>query len=184
MVLGQANLRDAIRWVVSLSMYAWSDIAAARSTLRSRASNTSFLTSLLSSSFGELTGRPNRYLQLTFRPRGWHLDEPRVLIDGQPMSGSIFDFGLYLFHNARELIARGSGPYYYLPKMEHHLEARLWNDMFCLATSKLSLPQGVIRATVLIETLPAAFQMEEILYELKEHSSGLNCGRWDYIFSL
>lgn len=100
------------------------------------------------------------------------------------MSGSIFDFGLYFFHNAKELIKRGAGPYFYLPKMEHHLEARLWNDIFCAATSKLGVPQGTIRATVLIETLPAAFQMEEILYELKEHSAGLNCGRWDYIFSL
>lgn len=123
-------------------------------------------------------------MKLTSRPRGWHLTEPRVLIDGQPMSGSLFDFGLYFFNNAAELIKRGSGPYFYLPKMEHHLEARLWNDVFALSTSKLGLPQGCIRGTVLIETLPAAFQMEEILYELKEHSSGLNCGRWDYIFSL
>ncbi|WVQ82824.1 malate synthase A [Cryptococcus sp. DSM 104549] len=120
---------------------------------------------------------------LLVRPRGWHLPEPRVVIDGTPMSGSLFDFGLYFFHNANELIKRGSGPYFYLPKMEHHLEARLWNDVFCLATSTLGVKQGVIRATVLIETLPAAFQMEEILYELKEHSAGLNCGRWDYIFS-
>lgn len=100
------------------------------------------------------------------------------------MSGSLFDFGLYFYHNAAELISRGFGPYFYLPKMEHHLEARLWNDVFCFSTSKLRVKQGTIRATVLIETLPAAFQMEEILYELKEHSSGLNCGRWDYIFSL
>jgi len=100
------------------------------------------------------------------------------------MSGSLLDFGLYFFHNAQELVNRGVGPYFYLPKMEHHLEARLWNDVFSLSTSKLGLPQGCARATVLIETLPAAFQMEEILYELKEHSSGLNCGRWDYIFSL
>ena len=117
-------------------------------------------------------------------PRGWHLDEPRLIVDGRPISGSLFDFGLYFFHNARELINRGVGPYFYLPKMEHHLEARLWNDVFCLATSQLGLKQRCIRATVLIETLPAAFQMEEILYELKEHSAGLNCGRWDYIFSL
>ena len=119
-----------------------------------------------------------------FSPRGWHLDEPRVLVDGQPVSGSLFDFAIYFYHNAAELIKRGFGPYFYLPKMEHYLEARLWNDVFYLATSKLGLPQGCIRATVLIETLPAAFQMEEILYELKEHSAGLNCGRWDYIFSL
>ena len=121
---------------------------------------------------------------LLIRPRGWHLDEPRLLIDGTPISGSLFDFGLYFFHNAAELLARNSGPYFYLPKMEHHLEARLWNDAFCLAQSSVGVRQGTIRATVLIETLPAAFQMEEILYELKEHSSGLNCGRWDYIFSL
>ncbi|ORX35126.1 malate synthase [Kockovaella imperatae] len=120
---------------------------------------------------------------LLVRPRGWHLDEPRILVDGSPVSGSLFDFSIYFFNNAAELIKRGYGPYFYLPKMEHHLEARLWNDVFCLATSKLGLPQGCIRATVLIETLPAAFQMEEILYELKEHSAGLNCGRWDYIFS-
>ena len=107
-----------------------------------------------------------------------------MLIDGQPISGSLFDFGLYFFNNAAELIKRGSGPYFYLPKMEHYLEARLWNDVFNLSTSKLGVKQGCIRGTVLIETLPAAFQMEEILYELKEHSSGLNCGRWDYIFSL
>jgi malate synthase len=118
------------------------------------------------------------------RPRGWHLTEPRMLIDGEPISGSLFDFGLYFFNNAAELIKRGYGPYFYLPKMEHYLEARLWNDVFSLSTSKLGLKQGCIRGTVLIETLPAAFQMEEILYELKEHSSGLNCGRWDYIFSL
>ncbi|KAK6904646.1 malate synthase A [Kwoniella mangroviensis CBS 10435] len=120
---------------------------------------------------------------LLVRPRGWHLPEPRLLIDGKPISGSLFDFGLYFFNNAAELLKRGSGPYFYLPKMEHHLEARLWNDVFSLATSHLGLQQGCIRGTVLIETLPAAFQMEEILYELKEHSSGLNCGRWDYIFS-
>ncbi|WVQ64250.1 malate synthase A [Kwoniella botswanensis] len=120
---------------------------------------------------------------LIVRPRGWHLPEPRLLIDGKPISGSLFDFGLYFFNNAAELLKRGSGPYFYLPKMEHHLEARLWNDVFSLATSHLGLQQGCIRGTVLIETLPAAFQMEEILYELKEHSSGLNCGRWDYIFS-
>ena len=117
------------------------------------------------------------------RPRGWHLLEKHVLVDGEPMSGGLFDFGLYLFHNARELLARGSGPYFYLPKMETHLEARIWNDVFKLAQDELGLPQGTIRATVLIETIPAAFEMDEILYELREHSAGLNCGRWDYIFS-
>ena len=116
-------------------------------------------------------------------PRGWHLDEPRVTVDNAPISGSIFDFALYFFHNARELVRRGSGPYFYLPKMEHYKEARLWNDIFAFSQSYIGIPQGTIRGTVLIETLPAAFQMEEILFELREHSSGLNCGRWDYIFS-
>ncbi|KAL5485145.1 hypothetical protein ACEPAI_7787 [Sanghuangporus weigelae] len=120
---------------------------------------------------------------LIVRPRGWHLNEARVSIDNKPVSASIFDFALYFFHNAKELVARGSGPYFYLPKMEHYLEARLWNDIFCFSQSYIGLPYGTIRATVLIETLPAAFQMEEILFELRTHSSGLNCGRWDYIFS-
>ena len=117
------------------------------------------------------------------RPRGWHLLEKHLLVDGEPISGGLFDFGLYFFHNAKELLARGSGPYFYLPKMESHLEARIWNDVFKLAQDELGLPQGTIRATVLIETIPAAFEMDEILYELREHSAGLNCGRWDYIFS-
>ncbi|KAF5381147.1 hypothetical protein D9757_009434 [Collybiopsis confluens] len=120
---------------------------------------------------------------LIVRPRGWHLDEPRVTIDNVPMSASLFDFGLYLYHNAQELVLRGHGPYFYLPKMEHYLEARLWNDVFIFSQSYLGMPLGTIRATVLIETLPAVFNMEEILYELRTHSSGLNCGRWDYIFS-
>ena len=120
---------------------------------------------------------------LFIRPRGWHLDERHVLVDGEPISGSIFDFGLYLFHNAKELLSRGSGPYFYLPKMESHLEARLWNDIFIRAEHKLELRQGAIKATVLIETILATFEMDEILYELREHSAGLNCGRWDYIFS-
>lgn len=120
---------------------------------------------------------------LLVRPRGWHLDEPRVKVDGEPLSGSLFDFGLYFFHNAAELVKRGHGPYFYLPKMEHHLEARLWNDVFQFSASYIRFPHGLIRATVLIETIPAVFQMEEILYELRDHSSGLNCGRWDYIFS-
>lgn len=120
---------------------------------------------------------------LFVRPRGWHLHEKHVFVDGAPISGSLFDFGLYFFHNAKELIARGSGPYFYLPKMESHLEARIWNDVFKLAQDELGIPQGSIRATVLIETIPAAFEMDEILYELRDHSSGLNCGRWDYIFS-
>ena len=120
---------------------------------------------------------------LFVRARGWHLDERHVRVDGEPMSGSLFDFGLYFFHNAKELLARGSGPYFYLPKLESHLEARLWNDIFIRAQQKLGLPQGTIKGTVLIETILASFEMDEILYELREHSAGLNCGRWDYIFS-
>ncbi|MEP7284415.1 MAG: malate synthase A, partial [Chloroflexota bacterium] len=120
---------------------------------------------------------------LMIRPRGWHLLEKHVLVDGQPVPGGIFDFGLYFFHNARRLLANGSGPYFYLPKLESHLEARLWNDIFILAQDELGIPQGTIRATVLIETILAAFEMDEILYELRDHSAGLNCGRWDYIFS-
>lgn len=117
------------------------------------------------------------------RPRGWHLIEKHVLIDGEPVPGGIFDFALYFFHNAKKLIAKGSGPYFYLPKMESHLEARLWNDVFVMAQKELGIPNGTIKATVLIETILGAFEMDEILYELRDHSSGLNCGRWDYIFS-
>ncbi|HEX9056020.1 MAG TPA: malate synthase A [Ktedonobacterales bacterium] len=120
---------------------------------------------------------------LLVRPRGWHLPEKHVLLNGQPISGSLFDFGLYFFHNAKESINRGAGPFFYLPKMQHHLEARLWNDVFNWSQDQLGIPRGTIKATVLIETLPAAFQMDEILYELRDHSAGLNCGRWDYIFS-
>ncbi|AEI77462.1 malate synthase AceB [Cupriavidus necator N-1] len=120
---------------------------------------------------------------LQVRPRGWHLDEKHVTIDGKRISGGIFDFALFLFHNAKEQIARGAGPFFYLPKMESHLEARLWNDIFVMAQNEISLPQGTIKATVLIETILAAFEMDEILYELREHSAGLNAGRWDYIFS-
>jgi malate synthase len=117
------------------------------------------------------------------RPRGWHLDEKHVLVDGRPVSGAIFDFALYFFHNAGELVARGTGPYFYLPKMESHFEARLWNDIFKQAQVELGVPQGTIKATALIETIVAAFEMDEILWELREHSAGLNIGRWDYIFS-
>ncbi|KAK9388678.1 malate synthase [Lipomyces mesembrius] len=120
---------------------------------------------------------------LIVRPRGWHLEEKHFVVDGEPISGSIFDFGLYFFHNAHELVKRGSGPYFYLPKMESHFEARLWNDIFKLSQDMIAMPRGTIRGTVLIETILAAFEMEEIIYELREHSSGLNCGRWDYIFS-
>jgi len=120
---------------------------------------------------------------LIARARGWHLEEKHFTVDGEPISGSLFDFGLYFFHNAKELVARGHGPYFYLPKMESHLEARLWNDVFNLSQDYIALPRGTIRGTVLIETITAAFEMDEIIYELRDHSSGLNCGRWDYIFS-
>jgi malate synthase len=121
---------------------------------------------------------------LVVRPRGWHLDEPRITVDGEAVAGGLVDFGLYLFHNAAELLARGSGPYFYLPKLESHREARLWNDVFTFAQGRLGIPHGTIRATVLIEHLLAAFEMDEILYELRDHAAGLNAGRWDYIFSL
>ena len=117
------------------------------------------------------------------RPRGWHLAEKHLLIDGTPIAGALFDFGLYLFHNHEALAARGSGPYFYLPKLESHLEARLWNEVIDYAEDTLGLARGTVRVTVLIETLPAAFEMDEILYELRDHCVGLNCGRWDYIFS-
>jgi malate synthase len=120
---------------------------------------------------------------LIVRPRGWHLLESHLMIDGEPCSGSLFDFGLYVFHNAKTQIAKGTGPYFYLPKLESHLEARLWNDVFVMAQKALGIPNGTIKVTVLIETLPAAFEMDEILFELKDHIVGLNCGRWDYIFS-
>ena len=155
-------------------------LSDAKLTLKSTASLTSLHRIPLSSSFGV-------YFCLCFAllrthpfisPRGWHLEEPRVLIDNEPVSGAIFDFALYFFHNAKELVARGFGPYFYLPKMEHYKEARLWNDIFNFSQSYIGLPHGTVRGTVLIETLPAAFQMEEILFELREHSSGLNCGRY------
>lgn len=120
---------------------------------------------------------------LFVRPRGWHLSERHLLVDGEPVSGSLFDFGLFFFHNAKTLLARGTRPYFYLPKLESHLEARLWNDVFTYAEDALGIPRGTIRATVLVETILAAFEMHEILWELREHSAGLNCGRWDYIFS-
>src|ERR1019366_5796088 len=120
---------------------------------------------------------------LVVRPRGWHLDEKHFLVDGKPISGALFDFGLFFFHNAAALLNKGTGPYFYLPKLESHLEARLWNDVFLLAQQEMGISRGTIRATVLIETILAAFEMDEILWELREHSAGLNCGRWDYIFS-
>ncbi len=154
MVEGQINLRDAIRRTIEFT-----------------------------NPEGKEYRLKEKVAVLMPRPRGWHLPEKHVLVDGEPVSGSLFDFGLFFFHNARELIARGSGPYFYLPKMESHLEARIWNDVFKMAQAELGLEQGTIRATVLIETIPATFEMDEILYELREHSAGLNCGRWDYIFS-
>jgi malate synthase len=153
MIDGQINLRDAVRRTITF-----------------RQADKSY-------ALGEKTA------VLIPRPRGWHLDEKHVTVDGKPVSGGLLDFGLYFFHNAAELLKRGSGPYFYLPKMESHLEARLWNDVFKLAQDELQIPQGSIKATVLIETVLAAFEMDEILWELKEHSAGLNIGRWDYIFS-
>jgi malate synthase len=120
---------------------------------------------------------------LMVRPRGWHLDEKHFLVEEKPISASLFDFGLFFFHNARTLLSKGTGPYFYLPKLENHQEARLWNDVFCFSQDQLGIPRGSIRATILIETILAAFEMDEILYELRDHSAGLNCGRWDYIFS-
>ncbi len=153
MVSGQANLMDAVRRTITLDQG------------------------------GKQYRLNERTAVLIPRPRGWHLEEKHVLIDGKPVSGALFDFGLNFFHNAAELLARGSGPYYYLPKMESHLEARLWNDIFVFAQEVVGIAHGSVRATVLIETLPAAFEMDEILWELRDHSSGLNIGRWDYIFS-
>ena len=127
---------------------------------------------------------PDRIPVIVPRPRGWHFDEQHLLVDGTPAVAALVDFGLYFFHNAKELLARGSGPYFYLPKMESHLEARLWNDVFTHAQAALEVPHGTIRATVLIETITAAFEMDEILYELRDHMAGLNAGRWDYLFSI
>jgi malate synthase len=126
----------------------------------------------------------DRIATLVVRPRGWHLPEGHIAVDGNPVTASLFDFGLYFFHNASELLERGTGPYFYLPKLESHLEARLWNDVFEFAQNALGIPRGTIRATVLIETILAAFEMDEILYELRDHAAGLNAGRWDYLFSL
>ncbi len=155
MVGGQLNLRDAIDGTLQFT-----------------------------SEQGKQYTLPDVLPTIVVRPRGWHLSEKHVLVDGQPMSGSLFDFGLYLFHCGQRQIDTGKGPYFYLPKMESHLEARLWNDVFVYAQAALGIPHGTIRATVLIETIWAAFEMVEILYELREHSSGLNPGRWDYLFSL
>ena len=161
MVEGQVNLYDAVRENISLKT------EKKEYKLQSDRSHC----------------QKKTYPTLINRPRGWHLVEKNFTVDGNPISGALFDFGLYFFHNAKELIKRGSGPYFYLPKTESYLESRLWNDIFNLAQNWLSIPVGTIRATVLIETIHAAFQMEEIIYELRAHCAGLNCGRWDYIFS-
>jgi malate synthase len=154
LIQGQINMRDAVRRTITFS-----------------------------SPDGREYRLNEQIATLLVRPRGWHLREKHVLVDGKAMSGSLFDFGLYFFHNAHALLERGTGPYFYLPKMESHLEARLWNDVFNLAQDEVGVPRGTIKATVLIETILAAFEMDEILYELREHSAGLNAGRWDYIFS-
>jgi malate synthase len=153
MIEGQINLRDAVRRTISFEQN------------------------------GKRYALNDKTAVLIPRPRGWHLEEKHVTVDGERMSGSLFDFGLFFFHNAAELLKRGSGPYFYLPKMESHLEARLWNDVFKLAQDELKIAQGTIKGTVLIETILAAFEMDEILWELKDHSAGLNIGRWDYLFS-
>src|SRR5438045_1740416 len=128
--------------------------------------------------------RAEKTATLVVRPRGWHLVERHLTVDGIPVSGAVFDFGLYVFHNAKRLLKRGSGPYFYLPKLESHREARLWNEIFDWAEKELHLGHGKIKATVLVEVLPLAFEMEETLYELRTHSAGLNAGRWDYMFSI
>ncbi|OAI48408.1 malate synthase A [Planctomycetaceae bacterium SCGC AG-212-F19] len=153
-IQGQINLRDAIRRTIEFK-----------------------------SPEGKAYRLGEKTATLLVRPRGWHLDEKHVHVDGMPVSGSLFDFGLFLFHNGKALRERGTGPYFYLPKMESHLEARLWNDVFVMGQREVGLPNGTIRVTVLIETILAAFEMDEILYELRDHIAGLNCGRWDYIFS-
>ncbi len=156
MIAGQVNLRDAARRTIAMT----------------------------DASSGKSYALGDEIATLIVRPRGWHLEEAHLLVDGRPVSASLFDFGLYFFHNAAELQARGSGPYFYLPKMEHYEEAALWNAVFVAAQEELGLPVGTIKATVLIETITAAFEMDEILHALKDHIVGLNCGRWDYIFSV
>ncbi len=158
----------------------WNNLIEGQANLKDRWSGDLAFTDAVSGKHYALGTSP---AVLMVRPRGWHLPERHLVVDGAAMSGALFDFGLYLFHNARALIAAGTGPYFYLPKLESHLEARLWNEVFTHAQEVLGLPQGSIKATVLIETLPAAFEMDEILFELRDHVAGLNCGRWDYIFS-
>ena len=158
----------------------WANMIEGQINLRDRWANKIDFTDPTNGKDYKLKAKP---AVLIIRPRGWHLPERHIEIDGEEASGSLVDFGLYVFHNAKAALAAGSGPYFYLPKLESHLEARLWNDVFVAAQSALGLKNGTIKATVLIETLPAAFEMDEILYELREHMAGLNCGRWDYIFS-
>lgn len=159
----------------------WNNIIEGQLNLKDAVDGTiSYINPDLSGKFYKLN---EKTAVLMVRPRGWHLDEKSFLIDDQSVSASLFDFGLFFFHNAQNLIDKGTGPYFYLPKMESHLEAKLWNDVFVFAQQELGIPNGTIKATVLIETILAAFEMDEILYELKDHSAGLNCGRWDYIFS-
>lgn len=158
----------------------WANMIEGQVNLRDRWANRIDFTDPTNGKDYKLKAKP---AVLIIRPRGWHLPERHIVIDGEEASGSLVDFGLYVFHNAKAALAAGSGPYFYLPKLESHLEARLWNDVFVAAQSALGLKNGTIKATVLIETLPAAFEMDEILYELREHMAGLNCGRWDYIFS-
>ena len=157
----------------------WANMVGGQANLRAAVAGTINYTSPEGKQY-TLTQNP---AVLFVRPRGWHLPEKHVLIDGEPMSGSLFDFGLFFFNCARTLLEKGSGPYFYLPKLESHLEARLWNDVFVFAQNQMGIPTGTIKATVLIETILAAFEADEILYELRDHSCGLNCGRWDYIFS-
>src|SRR3990167_2434112 len=156
----------------------WSNMLEGQSNLRDAARR-----SITFEQNGKRYQLNDKIAVLMVRPRGWHLDEKHLLVDGRPASGAIFDFALYFFHNARELVARGTGPYFYLAKMESHLEARLWNEIFVAAQDELGIPRGTIKATALVETVLSAFEMDEILFELREHSAGLNIGRWDYIFS-
>ncbi|GAC1488473.1 MAG: malate synthase A [Pseudarthrobacter sp.] len=170
-----ADLEDA-------STPTWSNVIDAILNLRDAAQGTLSFTSDEGKEYSLRTDAP--LAVVVMRPRGWHLPEKHVLIDGEPAVGALVDFGLHFFHVAKQLILNGQGPYYYLPKMESHLEARLWNEVFVFAQDFLGIPQGTVRATVLIETIPAAFEMDEILYELRDHASGLNAGRWDYLFSI
>ncbi|MEO7132314.1 MAG: malate synthase A [Dermatophilaceae bacterium] len=160
----------------------WSNVIGGQVNLRDAIRRTISFTSPEGKQYDLRTDQ--RLATIVMRPRGWHFDERHLLVDGAPTVGALVDFGLYFFHNAKELLERGSGPYFYLPKLESHLEARLWNDVFTFAEAQVGVPYGSVRATVLIETIPAAFEMEEILYELRDHMSGLNAGRWDYLFSV